>query len=692
MEISGGRAKSDADKRKWSANPESAGQSDCIVGEAAVAKMFSVTAISVVVIGAFLFSWALWKRRRRADGIIAAVDKSARQAIAPSGKERLEQRLVEAPASEKAGEAPASFPSALISEELASAPVEVAAAVPPFESQSFSRGTANGNDESPTQVNETDLPELAVSSAVETAPEIVLPNDEPAGETETENYKPREAPEEPARIDGDGAAQAVAHPIGDVTAVVPDFGTVPDGADEAQAEAVIEIDDTPAAEPAQEQGTERAPLRYRPPTQRVQRPPQTSTRPAAEKPKRKEPSDAPLSILVRLTFDRFGFCEIGLLPERTPELDDEVAVKLGGVPMLLMGQEEWYEDLHMPDLASRLRQGIEIKGELADQRTARWILTGRDLYALARHARAEGYVSTNRMMLGRSHVILCVEESFPEVEAILAEGGCETYMKLGRDDGIPEGWVGLRDVSPTKSIPVHGSDPFYAIKAAPDIEIELEGGVWLRGSVWLAGHPPGIKILGESSTAVRVLIDGQEAHQMADGFLAVDGYDQCGEHSVHCEGLSCSRSYSIEEAPDSWDAWPAFKFGQAEICGPLVQAPPGKQAITVPMSNPVLIGARPGEIYRCSQRGVPRWKGFVPFEAVWALPDQRCDKRSSRILQLSDKPVAAAKTGAGRTLDWSTAVRDASRKGLRIEPTGAESEARWKEYKKAAKNIWRRAR
>ena len=658
--------------------------------------MFSVTAISVVVIGALLFSRALWKRRRRADGIFAAADKSAGQTIASSAKECLEQKRVEAPACEKAGEAPASFPSALISEELAPADVEVAAAVPALESQNFSRCGANGNDESLTQVSETDLPELAVSSAAETATEIVQPNDEPAGETETESYKPRESPGEPARIAGDGAAQAVAQPIGaDVTAVAVGFRTIPAEADEVSTEAVIKIDDTPAAEPTQEQETERAPQRYRSPTQRVQRPPQTSTRPAAEKPKPTEPSDTPLSILVRLTFDRFGFCEIGLLPERTQELDDEVAVKLGGVPILLIGQEEWYEDLHIPDLGSRLRQGIDIKGELADQRTARWVLTGRDLYALARHARAEGYVSTNRMMLGRSHVILCVEESFPEVEAILAEGGCETYTKLGRDDGIPEGWVGLRNVSPTKSIPVLGSDPFYAIKAAPDIEIELEGGVWLRGSVWLAGHPPGIKILGESSTAVRVLIDGQEAHQAADGFLAVDGYDQCGEHSVHCEGLSCSRSYSIEEAPDSWDAWPAFRFGQAEICGPLVQVPPevsGKQAITVPMSNPVLIGARPGEIYRCSQRGVPRWKGFVPFEAVWALPDQRCDKRSSRILQLSDKPLAAAKTGAGRTLDWSTAVRDASRKGLRIEPACAESEARWKEYKKAAKNIWRRER
>src|SRR5207249_2778844 len=114
--------------------------------------------------------------------------------------------------------------------------------------------------------------------------------------------------------------------------------------------------------------------------------------------------------------------------------------------------------------------------------------------------------------------------------------------------GIPPGWVGLRGVSPTKAIPLDSAaDPFYAIKPAPDIEIELEGGVCLHNSIWLAGFPPRIKLLGDTSGPVKVLIDDKEAVPAGDGSLAVDGYDQPGQHFVYCEGLSCSRSYSIED-------------------------------------------------------------------------------------------------------------------------------------------------
>ena len=59
------------------------------------------------------------------------------------------------------------------------------------------------------------------------------------------------------------------------------------------------------------------------------------------------------------------------------------------------------------------------------------------------------------------------------------------------------GWTVLCDVAPTKAIPLEtGIDPFYAIKPAPDMEIEFEGGVCFRNSVWLAGYPPRIKLLG----------------------------------------------------------------------------------------------------------------------------------------------------------------------------------------------------
>jgi hypothetical protein len=456
------------------------------------------------------------------------------------------------------------------------------------------------------------------------------------------------------------------------------------------------IEEIQAAQETEE--TEKAPQRYRPPVQKPPRQSQTSTRPENEKVKEATPSEVSLGILVRLIFDRLGLCDIALLPERTSGLDNEVALKFRAMSLLLVAQDDWYEDLHLGNIGSHLREGVELKAVLADERPARWLLTGRDLYVLARHPRASGFVSTNRLALGRSHVVLCAEELLLQVEAILKEAGCEGYTKLAETDGIPSGWVGLRGVTPAKAIGLDlGSDPFYAIKPAPDIEINLDGGICLRGSVWLSGYPPEIKLFGESGGAVKVLIDGKEAKRTADDMLIVDGYDVPGQHTVYCEGLSCSRTYSIEEGPDSWQRWPAYQFGQADVCGPLVQPAPdaaGSRAVTVPMSNPVLLGAQPGEIFYCSRRGVARWKGFVPFEVVWALPAHplRCDKKSATILQFANAPVVPAKTRTKRGLDWSIAILDASRKGLRVENGSPDSAARWREYKKMARNIWRAGR
>ena len=192
-------------------------------------------------------------------------------------------------------------------------------------------------------------------------------------------------------------------------------------------------------------------------------------------------------------------------------------------------------------------------------------------------------------------------------------------------------------------------------------------------------------------------MDGKDALRSGEGLLASNGYDRPGIHSIYCEGLTCSRSYTIEEAPTSWERWPAYRFSKADLCGPLVEmteADPSRRAVVVPMSNPVLLGAVPGQIFHCSRRGVRHWKGFVPFDVAWALPSQplRSDKKSASILQLRDIPADAAKVQTGAALEWSVAILDASRKGLRIENSSTESMARWRQYKKAARGIWRHTR
>jgi hypothetical protein len=465
-------------------------------------------------------------------------------------------------------------------------------------------------------------------------------------------------------------------------------------APEAEGARGEEVLPSEGAEAPVDNDAEKAPVPYRPPPQR---PPRQTGKPVTQS-STCSTSDLALDIRVRLRFDRFDFCEIRLLPERMAEMDSEIEVKTGGTSLHLAAQEEWYEDLLFENIGDRLRRGLELKGLLADHRRARWLLTGRDIYVLASHQRASGFVSTTRLVLGRSHVVLCVAELLQRVEAALNEAGCQGYTKLDEAHGVPSGWVGLRGVAPSRAVPLDpGIDPFYAIKPAPDIEIEIEGGVCLRNSIWLAGFPPRIKLLGDTSGPVKVLIDGKEAIPTGDGSLAVDGYNQPGQHFVYCEGLSCSRSYSIEDPPDVWEEWPAYHFGQAEICGPLVHLLPeatGRRIFSVPMSNPLLLGAEPGQIFRCSSRSVKNWKGFVPFDVVWALPalPYICDKKTARIIQFAQVPLALPQSPKQPVLPWCAAILEASRKGLRIEDGSPEGTVLWKEYKKAARNIWRAAR
>jgi hypothetical protein len=204
--------------------------------------------------------------------------------------------------------------------------------------------------------------------------------------------------------------------------------------------------------------------------------------------------------------------------------------------------------------------------------------------------------------------------------------------------------------------------------------------------------------LGESNVPVRVLIDAKEALRSEDGSLTAEGYDLVGEHSVYCEGLSCSASYAIEEPPESWEQWAAHSYREAEICGPLVQVKleaAGRRIVTAPMSNPVLLGASPGMIFYCSRRNVARWKGYVPFDPIWALPAYplTSNKKEASIIQLADVPVASVHGPYPKgALSWSNVILDASRKGLHIGNESPQSKASWSTYKKVARSIWRRAR
>src|SRR5581483_5082609 len=150
----------------------------------------------------------------------------------------------------------------------------------------------------------------------------------------------------------------------------------------------------------------RSPRQYRP----------TSRAPGRPKPSSPEREigsgrDRALSIEVRLIFERAGFCRLSLLPRRSPDLPEEITVAGSGDSQELIAlQDDWYQDVVLADVATLLRQGVVWVGTLPEGRSARWSLSGREIWVLCRHHAISGFVSTSRLILGEQHVVLCTRE------------------------------------------------------------------------------------------------------------------------------------------------------------------------------------------------------------------------------------------------------------------------------------------
>jgi hypothetical protein len=351
-----------------------------------------------------------------------------------------------------------------------------------------------------------------------------------------------------------------------------------------------------------------------------------------------------------------------------------------------------------------------------------WTLAGREIFVLAIGTTHRGFVSCPRLTFGREHVVLCAATRLAEVEEALQMVGCTNRTVFGEEDGAPSGWVLVGDMdrtgrpqglSPTCAVPMkEGSDILNVLRPLPEIEISLEGGVPLGYSSWLAGFPPLIRVLGDAQHIQKVLIDGKEATIGEDSAFRATGWDEPGAHEVWCSNVS--RGYSLVHPERTWHPWPAYVFapvgGASErmaICGPLVQqlGTGGAREDEVNSfgggvlrSNPILLGAVPGQIFVATPRRDVRGAhcfACPPFEAVWALPAQplRCDKATNRILLVARPDRAAAPDGsatAGPVSQWCRLILDASRKGLSVDPAGARE--LWTEYKRFARNLSRKTR
>lgn len=461
----------------------------------------------------------------------------------------------------------------------------------------------------------------------------------------------------------------------------------------------------------------RAPRQYRP-LARVPAAPRDAPGVSTER----EPRERAMPIEVRLVFEKAGFCRVSLLPRRAEGMPTELVMTgSGDPPELLALQDEWYQDVVLPNLGQLLREGIEWAGSLPELRRVRASLSGREIYVLARHNEIAGFVSAPRLVLGEEHVVLSVTERLAEVRAAIALTGSTDPVLLSADSGIPPGWAGLRGIVPRNPIaPSPTGEILDALRPLGDVEIALVGGVRIDRQTWLTGFPPSVRLRGDTSTRGAVTIDGHEATVTSEGDYTAPGWDSPGDHSIWC--TSDSRTYSIRRGAEEWQAWDAYTWSLGElaaeatrsrpgICGVLVRPPKAGRsdgrAIVVPASNPVLIGAAPGEIEICAPRSDMRAElrvGFPWFEPIWAIPADalRCDKRNARVLligspqsveegkqQPNSRPTRRRNRGAHA---WCEAILTAGRKGLQTEPSRAEIADLWRAYKRSAKTLRRRWR
>jgi hypothetical protein len=443
---------------------------------------------------------------------------------------------------------------------------------------------------------------------------------------------------------------------------------------------------------------EESPARYRAPVL-------APGKPRSGKPSKPRATDREqvLEMRIRGISDRHGFCRFQVLGRRPASAPAEMEAHSGRrVIVFSEVADEWYEIPQLSDIAAVIERGITISASGDDNADHRWELRGRDLYVLAGLRGVLGFVSTARLSIGRQQIVLCRESRSAEVERILAEAGCDGLAAHGSEKGAPAGWVFFNPVNPSRSVPqVAGDDILNLVRPVADIEILLEGGLWLWDSSWMAGYPPRVHVVGELPSETRVTIDDEVAEEREGRVYRTTGSELPGTHVVWCAGKSVS--YSICEPAAGRERWEAYAFSRGSVCGAAVMhlsnAP--EILVSVPTANPVLVGAHPGEIFRCDARPGTVWTGFVPFPVCWALPEDplHCDRSLRRVVLVT--PIRTVRRVVTKTvkkrqlsqvLQWCQAIRDCQRKRLEQLPGDGASKDLWKEYAREAKAVRRTMR
>ncbi len=431
---------------------------------------------------------------------------------------------------------------------------------------------------------------------------------------------------------------------------------------------------------------------YQPPAHKPPKP-----RPADRQPARPEqPGDRLLELKVNAQVDHHGYCVFRLLAKRQPGLLPSVEVRQGHATVSFSElSDAWYE-VEAGDLADWLSGVLFAEAGRDRQSNISWQLSTRDFHILAAQPDFSGPTSTTRLTIGRKHLVLCRTFIAEDVKQLLNAAGCDLVVPAGAEMGAPKDWVFFWPVVPTRAVPVVEGDKYNVLRPQPELELLLEGGLCLSESNWLSGFPPAIRVNGVEAVEEAVYMDAQLASRDTSGNYSTAGYADPGSHVVFCAGRTCQ--YAIIEPSLSWEAWDAYNFANGSICGASSLALHERTLVTVPASNPLLLGAIPGELFQCPATGATEWSGFVPFPVVWALPSDPLhrDKKSSRVLLLTPiQPRGVRYRGRfsrkGHQLEWSwsQAIRDCRKKRLALSHDNTDAAALWKTYGVVAREIWR---
>ena len=425
-------------------------------------------------------------------------------------------------------------------------------------------------------------------------------------------------------------------------------------------------------------------------------------------------TDSSLPIRLQLVFGSGGSVKkLVLIPHRGEGMPGsfEVTTVAGDRLQLSEASSDSYESLAVSAFGNPLSDGVVFQARSDTQRW-RWELTRREIYVLAAGDAfgLSGFVTRHRdqrLWLNTKHAVLAKEGLRDQVLGALNEAGCGAPEVCDRTiAGVPAGWILIRDVIPTRAVPMREEQNILNVLCpGHEIEPQFTGGIRLERSVWLVGFPPRIRFAGELENGFRVLIDDQPATLADDGAFESPGWDSEGEHRLWFSDRA--QTYALRTMEEGWDSWPAHRCGVgAAICGAgtyRIDDASWRQ-FCIPAANPVLIGARPGEIFRCriSDGAHSDWVlTTVPFTPVWALPSGRLSRKNSAaaielvefkepLSQIEESSPKLKVTSALRK--WIFAVRNARRNRVTLAARGDETDALWRRYGDVAKRLRKQLR